>query len=369
MGPVEHPDAQALASFPDESPTDAVRRRSRYPKFASRPDAPSQVADALRRPIADEQRELGDGLLPTPVDAAVECAPAGVRESVIADDAVVDAMDVPVAPPRAGASLDGAAPHAPDETRAAIDVAAELMLAAEAPAPVVLDERAPDLGEPAADVPAPSVAPPAAEPSRGDVLYTRARALAGEGDVKGARTAYKELLALDGAHVKGRNNLALLLAEMGDLDGALVQFAAAIEREPENATLLANRAAVLASANRYDPAEADMRRAMKIAPDDADLLLQFAVLRSRRGRWSDAVEPLERAVALRPEHAVTLFHYGEALNQTGRLADAVAAFREAVRLSPLYWRAHKGLGNVLDRLGRPDEAALSHRAARAAQQR
>ena len=251
-----------------------------------------------------------------------------------------------------------------DEHLVVNDVTAPIVEPGAEAAALTGDEpHAPSVGLTTAELELPPPAPPTPE----ERLYIAARDATHRGDLGEARRAYTQLLQIAPTHVRGHNNLALLIAEQGNTEGALASFQRALDLDPENPTLLANRAAVLSLAHRYEAAEADLKKALRLQPEHVESLVQYAVVRSRRGRWREALEPLRQAIALDPTHATGWYHLGEAANQSEQLTESVEAFRRAIALVPGMWRAHKGLGNVLDRMGRVQEAATAHRAARAMQ--
>jgi Flp pilus assembly protein TadD len=209
-------------------------------------------------------------------------------------------------------------------------------------------------------------APLEPEPEPPPDLYAQARELSDAGDAVSAIERYRQLLAVEPGHVRGRNNLALLLEAAGDVDGALTELDRALAVDPDNVPVLCNRAAMLSGRMRYDLAEQDLRRASRLDENNPEVLTNLGILFCRRARWREAVEPLKRAVAGNPQRAATHYHLGEAFNHVDDLPAALAAYEAAAALQPENWRALKGIGIVLDRMGRPQEAAVAYRRSREA---
>jgi tetratricopeptide (TPR) repeat protein len=215
--------------------------------------------------------------------------------------------------------------------------------------------------EPAAE---PVEVEPEPEPDPVELLYAQARQAADAGDVAGAKSLYRELLAARPGHVRARNNLALLLDAGGDHAAALAELDRALDIEEENATLLTNRGALLGAMGRFAAAERDLKRVLRVDPAQAEALFNLGVVMTKKGLWAEAVPHLRRAIELEPGRGAAHFYLGEALNHVDDLHGAMAAYQRAAELQPHNPRALYGLGIVYDRLGRPDDAAQMYRRSR-----
>jgi Flp pilus assembly protein TadD len=221
-----------------------------------------------------------------------------------------------------------------------------------------------DADEPPADLPAQAgdVAPP--EPAAEDILYQGAREAAAGGDVSRAIAVYRELLELNPRHVKGRNNLALLLDERGEHEAALEELEQCLSYQPRNPQILVNRGAVLGTLGRYVDAENDLLSVLTLEPGNAEAHLNLGMVISRKGLWRDAVPYLRRAIELDSSRATAYFYLGEALNHVDDLDGAFQAYQRAAELRPNNPKALYGLGIILDRLNRPEDAAHMYRRSR-----
>jgi len=204
-----------------------------------------------------------------------------------------------------------------------------------------------------------SVGPPADE-----LLFRAARQANAKGERGRATGIYRELLQMNPADVRARNNLALLLDQSGDHEGALAELDRCVEHEPDNAQVLVNRGAVLSVLSHFGDAERDLRRALRLDPSNAEAHFNLGLAISRRGRWGDAVPYLRRSIELDSSRATAYFHLGDALNHIDDLEGALHSYQRAVELRPNNPKALYGLGIVLDRLNRPDEAAQMYRRSR-----
>ena len=228
------------------------------------------------------------------------------------------------------------------------------------PAPV--SEAAPvadpiEISEPVAVAP-----PPPPDPA--EILYGEARAAADAGRCGEAQSLYRQLLAAHPAHVRARNNLALLLDAEGSHQAALVELDRALEIDAENGTLLVNRGALLGAMGRYAAAERDLKKVLRVEPANAEALFNLGVVMTKKGLWGEAIPHLRRAVEMEPARGAAFYYLGEALNHVDDLGGALSSYQRAAELQPGNPRALYGLGIIYDRLARPDDAAHMYRRAR-----
>jgi Flp pilus assembly protein TadD len=221
------------------------------------------------------------------------------------------------------------------------------------------DEKRP---EPAAAASAPPPAAPPPDPI--ETLCAEARAVADAGRPEEAKQLYRQLLATQPAHVRARNNLALLLDAEGNHQAALVELDRALDVDGENCTLLVNRGALLGALGRYAAAERDLKKVLRLEPSNAEALFNLGVVMTKKGLWGEAVPHLQRAVELQPDRAAAHYYLGEALNHVDDLRGALAAYQRAAELQPTNARALYGLGIIYDRLARPEDAAVMYRRSR-----
>jgi tetratricopeptide (TPR) repeat protein len=217
--------------------------------------------------------------------------------------------------------------------------------------------------EPVAAVEPVAVAPPP-PPDPAEILYGEARAAADAGRADEAKQLYRQVLATHPAHVRARNNLALLLDAEGNHEAALAELDRAIDVEPESGTLLVNRGALLGAMGRYAAAERDLKKVLRVEPANGEALFNLGVVMTKKGLWTEAIPQLRRAVELDPERGAAHYYLGEALNHTDDLGGALASYQRAAELQPGNPRALYGLGIIYDRLARPDDAARMYRRAR-----
>ncbi len=193
-------------------------------------------------------------------------------------------------------------------------------------------------------------------------LYKRAKRLSDEGSVQEAISVYRELLAIEPAHLRARNNLGVLYDSMGDYRRALTEYQAAEELDPDDVRLQCNIAAVLASLGRYRDAEAKLMRALNADPKNADARENLGLVYFKKGLYAEAAVELRRAAELNAQRASAFFYLGEALNHLNDIDGAMEALQRSVEIKPSP-RAYYTMGILYDRMKRPDLAQAMYRKA------
>jgi len=188
----------------------------------------------------------------------------------------------------------------------------------------------------------------------------RATELHGAGDLDGAETLYRELLAAPGAQVERLHFvLGMLCDQRGDKAGALDHYDRAAEAGFVSPLLAANRAELLRRAGRLTEALAAYDLAITLGRQDADLLHARGVVLAALGRTQEALDAYDTAIALQPDNPKAHGNRGVALEALGRTEEAIQAHMAALRLDPTYRHAHHNLGSALLKLEAYDAAVDS----------
>lgn len=163
--------------------------------------------------------------------------------------------------------------------------------------------------------------------------------------------AYREVIALDPAHVPARLNLAALFYDGRKYGKALDLYRAVHALDPASAPALSGIAACLCVIGEIDEALALYEQAHAADPQSAAVLSNYGDGLNCAGRHEEAVEKLTAALALEPNHAMAHCNLGTAYGAMGRVEDAIAEYRHAVALAPSFWAARKNLGAALVMIG------------------
>ena len=180
-------------------------------------------------------------------------------------------------------------------------------------------------------------------PSDAKALGARGQALAGLGDVAGARDAFAHGVLGAPDDAVARHNFGVFLRDQGDHDAAIEHLRKAVQLDA--ALTAAHEALVgaLVDAGRGDEA---MRHGTAFAsahPDSGAALAMQASARFSQGDMEEAVDLYRRAVSVPGADAMTFLGYGHALMSAGYAADATKQFTRAVELAPQDSRARFAL--------------------------
>jgi tetratricopeptide (TPR) repeat protein len=132
---------------------------------------------------------------------------------------------------------------------------------------------------------------------------TNARALRGaiaeaRGDIGGAESWYRQVLAEDPEHLITLNNLAFLLANQDRAEEALPLAERAIALRPDQPEILDTYAQALRRVDRLDEAERAILKALSARPDEPAMLLTCAEIQLGKGDRESAERQLRAAMLL-----------------------------------------------------------------------
>jgi tetratricopeptide (TPR) repeat protein len=130
--------------------------------------------------------------------------------------------------------------------------------------------------------------------------------------------------------------LGALLDRQGDVAGAQSRMRALLAAHPDHAAAMNFLGYVLAQAGRdLDEAERLVRRALTLRPDNAAFVDSLGWVYFQKGDVKRAVETLERAVDLAPDEPAILEHLGDAYLKASRAPDAGRVWRRALEVLTL----------------------------------
>lgn len=192
------------------------------------------------------------------------------------------------------------------------------------------------------------------------------------GDLAGAESACRRLLAATPRDADLLNLLGVIVGQKGDLRESADCIARAIAIKPGQPSYHANLGLTLSRAGQWDAAEAQLREGLRLDPHAARLHIQLAnTLRAAR-KTDAALHSAREAARLAPGDAGVHYTLGILHEELGQLDAAAAAYVEALKRQPAFAEAHNNLGGVLRAMGRHDvaikafESAIRHQPAFAA---
>lgn len=150
---------------------------------------------------------------------------------------------------------------------------------------------------------------------------------------------------------------AARLEKKGDLEGAISIYREVLADSPDNPEALSGLAVDLMLLRRYDEALPIQERLATLDPSDAQIRVELGFnYLNHQNSPQKAVKVLQKAVALEPT-AKNLCFLAQAQDAAREGAAAEASLRRAISLDPGYERAYVLLIRLLDRSGRSDELA------------
>lgn len=166
------------------------------------------------------------------------------------------------------------------------------------------------------------------------------------GDVGGAETAYRSVLARDPAHADALYLLGIATHQRGRHGEAAALIERAIASDGSKAEYWRNLAMIRGADGRLEDAVAAAGQALARDPADDDALNHLGATLGALGRHAEAVVAFERLLARAPNHKDALNNLSSPLTELGRFADAARHLEAALALDPGFAAAWFNLAYV-----------------------
>lgn len=183
------------------------------------------------------------------------------------------------------------------------------------------------------------------------------------GDLDGAETAYREILALSLDHPGALNLLGALFQQKGDPNAAIGFLEKAIEIAPNNADFHSNLSAAYFSNGNFDKAEACLETALTHQPDNAKINANMASVLLEQKRFDRAYAFAAKAHRASPKTFKYAKQLGDSCCQTDRFDEAVDAFKACIASDTENAEVRNSLGYSYERLGQLPDAEKYYREA------
>jgi type II protein arginine methyltransferase len=126
----------------------------------------------------------------------------------------------------------------------------------------------------------------------------------------------------------------MALHEQGDLEGAQSAYRKVLAQDYRSAEVLPLLAGLLGRLSRAEEALAAWDQLLGMEPDHAVALHEKGLTLHRLGRTAEAIATLERACTVDPDNPIAIGNLAVALADAGRNLEAIRQFRRAVALQP-----------------------------------
>lgn len=145
---------------------------------------------------------------------------------------------------------------------------------------------------------------------------------------------YQRMTVESPGNPAGYFNLAFELRKLGDLEGAISCYRQVIALDSSQGLAWSNLGASLQAVRRLDEAEQAYRRAIALMPKYALAYNNLGIVLHLRGDASGAIGCLKRAAELDPGDAGIAYNLARMLQRRGSIEEAVVFARRAVELDP-----------------------------------
>lgn len=156
------------------------------------------------------------------------------------------------------------------------------------------------------------------------------------------------------------NNLANAYLKLGKTDLALKYYDSVLSLDGFHLDGLKNRAILLSSTRQYAKALADLAVAIKRYPRALDLYATIASIYIAQGSHSEALSAYKKALALDPHHPILNNNYGVLLCTLKQYADAKIYLTKAIKAKKNYTQALNNRAVASLHLNQASEARLDY---------
>ena len=200
----------------------------------------------------------------------------------------------------------------------------------------------------------------AREPGNVEALFLLGRAYCQQGRFDDAADRLSKAVSLNPGHASAHSLLGVALKRLGRPQDALVCFDCALTIDPRLEPALISKADALDALGRPAEALAVYDRTLQVNGRNLVAWCNRGTALEALGRDNEAAESFKRALALNPNVPEVHFNLANVLLRMERHEDAVRQYRQAVALRPNLALAFANLGRALAKLGRWQEAADSY---------
>ena len=196
-----------------------------------------------------------------------------------------------------------------------------------------------------------------------DSTFERALELERQGDLRAARDAFEECVALAPLDPRAHAHAGLANARIDDCARGLAHLRVAVAAAPQVAEGWMHLSSALHHIGRLDDAERAARQAATMKPALAGAWNMLGLVELDRRRYGEGRAHFRHALGLEPDYAVAHMNLGCCEHGLGRDAEAFESFRRALELDPRLAAAHYNMGALHHKQGRHAEALEHYREA------
>ena len=194
------------------------------------------------------------------------------------------------------------------------------------------------------------------EQAPADIFKFIGQASLDHGDLDGAETAYRKLLALIPDDAATTYSLAQVLLKREQPVRAFRLLKTYLSHHPAEVECRIQLAAICRQKEHTRMAERLLRTVLDVSPDNADVHLQLGRISFEKGDQHAALDHLQRACSLRPGHIPALRLIGQIYREIGLIDAALDTYRKIIASSPEETGIVFDYASLLAESGRSDES-------------
>ena len=190
-----------------------------------------------------------------------------------------------------------------------------------------------------------------------DLLFNKARAVHGGGDLAQARSICAGIIAAQPNHSGAHYMIGMISFQQGDYPEALLSIDKAVALAPGQANIQSNRGLILQALGRLEDAVVSYDRAIELDRSYVDAHYNRGIVLQMLGRPEDAIASYDLAITLEPQFAEAYLNRGSAQQDLSKLDAALANYDAALAIQPDLIEGHFGRALALHGLHQ-EEAAI-----------
>ena len=194
------------------------------------------------------------------------------------------------------------------------------------------------------------------EQAPADIFKFIGQASLDHGDLDGAETAYRKLLALIPDDAATTYSLAQVLLKQEQPVRAFRLLKNYLSHHPAEVECRIQMAAICRQKGHTWMAERLLRTVLDVSPDNPDVHLQLGRISFEKGDQHAALDHLQRACSLRPGHIPALRLIGQIYREIGLIDAALDTYRKLIASSPEEAGILFDYASLLAESGRSDES-------------
>jgi tetratricopeptide (TPR) repeat protein len=182
----------------------------------------------------------------------------------------------------------------------------------------------------------------------------------GDGNLRDAATAYREIIAVDPDHVDALHYLGVVSLQTGQFEVAIEHIGKAVRLRPGNVDAITNLGNAQQAFGQLDHAIESFRAALELSPASAILLANLGNAYRQEGRIEHAIDCFEQSLAIDPKLAEVRRNLADALLDDGRMSEALKQIIAAEKSDTQSLAVKASLANILRANAQYDAAIAAY---------